>query len=301
MRIRFAGLEIAGDDSTALAIKNFTPPTTEVRSNRTPRLHADGSLAGNDYLGESSWTFRLVTGGENLPEVLALSSALESAWKSPARRLSEVGSHLEYSNDGGRTWFTVRGRTGLYTGPTPDYIATEGYGLIDCEFIQTDPLHYASAESLTRLLVSPEAKGGLRAPVVIPWKTGRTGGIVSRFALNAGDMPAPARLTFHGPVQNPWVQLVGGWRFQLNGRLAWDEFVVVDARTRGVHLHSTTSPSIRPAYSLVSRNSVSFSALRIPAGQNSLSFSGVDETGKAAVDIAWHSAFTSMQHNTPDS
>lgn len=299
MHLRFDGVEIGCTRDDPLCIADYEPPTTELDGERTARLGVDGVLAGRTHLRDALWGFSLSVRDVGTNGVLARAGALERAWKDPTARAG-APAPLEYSADHGSTWHRVYGVPGRYTGPKADYLAARGYGDITIQFEQTDPLHYASTQRAASIVVSPEASGGITAPLTAPLVPSRTGGVVQRLVTNHGDKPTPVRFSFHGPIQRPGLSVAGRWSWSLAGDLAWDEWLEVDALARTVRRGWSTSSQVVSAFEQVAPGAAGFSRMRLPAGESSVSLTGVDVTGRARVDVFWRDAFTSMQYGGND-
>jgi hypothetical protein len=218
--------------------------------------------------------------------VLAANAALESAWRDPARLRAGVSVPLSYLTAG--RWRRVYGRPGRYSGVTPDFLAVGGLGRIVCDFRVTDPLHYDDAESSVVLTIVPGTTGGLEAPLASPLSTVRSSAPRAGVVTNTGDAPTPLKVTFHGPVTNPWVRSSAGMEVALTGTLAYDQTVTVDARSGAV-----TRADGSPAGGMLTRKT------RIPEtvlqpGVTEFTFGGSDLTGTATATLAWRNAFNSI-------
>lgn len=297
MHVRFQGVEVGCTRDAALHLTEFTPPTTEVRSDRAPRLGADGSMVGRDLLGESVWSLTMRTRAENTYEVLALAERLEREWKAERARATPRPVALEYSTDHGLTWFRVYGRPGLFTGPTPDYLASTGHGQVDAQFHQTDPSHYASDAQSTRIgTVAGGSRSGWVAPFVFPLVSAATGEERAGRVSNGGDRPTPITVTFRGPCQNP-VLRADGFEVGYRGSLAHDESVTVDGHMMTAVLRDGAGRSHHVPGRLTRRTRLS--RLHVPPGDTDLWLSAIDQTATAYAQITWRDAYTSMQYGPP--
>lgn len=294
MHIRFDGYEIGCTQDDEVAISHYEIGETEVDSHDTGRLGRDGIMPGTDYLRGSQWSFALVVDGQDSTNgVLAKLAPLERAWKAWAHRTKGLVA-LEYSTGHDGVWHKIYGRPRQYLPPRPDWQTEKGRGSAQITFQQQDPLHYSSDLESTTLAVAPGATGGLVAPITVPIRVARTGGSTDRHAKNEGDTAAPVTLRFDGPVKDPQVRLQGGWRFTVRGSLEWDEYLVIDSMQRSATVFSTTSNRQRSAMTMIANGS-RFSDLVLPAGQNYLEFTAVDDTYQATVTASWPHTSISMQ------
>lgn len=298
MHLRYQGVEIGCTRDAPLFIRDYDPPTTDQDVSLWSVVGGDGEHLGHNRLRGAAWQFLLGANADSTRDVLDKSARLETAWKDAASRAETVP--LEYSTDHGGTWHLIYGTPTRYTPPKAGYLASRGYADMALEFRQLDPLHYSSTERAASIVVSPEASGGIRAPLTAPLVPSRTGGVVQRLVTNHGDKPTPVRFSFHGPIQRPGLSVAGRWSWSLAGDLAWDEWLEVDALARTVRRGWSTSSQVVSAFEQVAPGAAGFSRMRLPAGESSVSLTGVDVTGRARVDVFWRDAFTSMQYGGND-
>lgn len=293
MHLRYQGIEIGCTRDDDLFISDYAPPTTEMDTDRTAVLGGDGVVAGRDLLRDAIWEFTIRVNGADTGDVLSRASQLEQAWKDWSVR-SGGQTPLEYSTDHGGTWHQVMGRPLRFTGPKADFMAARGYGVIDLQFGQLDPLHYRADESHTRVnVVASQTGTGFRAPLRTPVRSTLSGGEPRAGVIrNGGDQAAPVRVVFHGPCANPRVW-ADGFEAGYRGRLAHDQIVVLDGRRMTVMLH-TPDFSPRHVPGLVTRKT-RLSKLTAPVDTSNLWFDAEDPTGTSYVQVFWRDAFTSMQ------
>lgn len=286
MRARYQGVEFGGR-SGDLIIAGFDPSEAELRTADNPLPFGDGVLVGRDYFGAGSWTFELATNTKNETSALAAAGALVSAWRDPSVRLNpNVTVPLAYEV-GGR-WRRVFGRPGAITDPVMDVRARQGAALLVATFRVTDPVFYDDALTVVRLTIVPESSGGIIAPIIAPISTlansGRRAGLVD----NTGDVASPLTVTFHGPARNPKVVAAAGWEVGIVGTLAYDQSVTVDARAGTV----TRNDGASMAGALT--RATQLTKATIPPGSSELTFTAIDATGTAKVDLSWHNAHSSI-------
>lgn len=286
MRARFAGIEFGGL-LDPLLIRGFDPSAPEIRTNDHAKPFGDGVMVGRDYFGAGAWTFELSTNLRDEVGALAAAGVLVSAWRNPAVRLRpNVSAPLSYEV-GGR-WRRVYGRPDSITDPVSDVRAIQGAAQIVATFRVTDPVFYDDTETVVRLTIVPESSGGIIAPIVAPISTRMNSGRRAGLVDNAGDVASPLTVTFHGPARNPKVEAAAGWEVGITGTLAYDQSVTIDARTGTV----TRSDGASLAGALT--RATQLTKATIPPGPSELTFTAIDATGTAAVDLSWRNSHSSI-------
>lgn len=285
MLARFGGVEFG--DQLALLINTFDPSGPELRSNDHAKPFGDGALAGRDYLGSGTWTFELSTNVRDEVGALAKAGALISAWRDPKVRLRpNVTVPLSYQVAG--RWRRVYGRPAQITDPVSDVHAKLGVAKLVASFRVLDPNFYDDQLTTVNLTSVPKMFGGLVTPVVTPLTTTGSSGKRAGLVDNLGDMDSPLIATFHGPARNPKVVAAAGWEIGFIGTLAYDQSVAIDARAGTAIRNDGTSM----AGALTRATQLSKAV--IPAGSSELTFTAIDETGTASVDLSWFNAYSSI-------
>lgn len=286
MMFRYKGIEFGGDTGSLL-VTGFKPGAAEIRGTDTPRPNRDGTIAGRDFLGSSTWAFDISTNEQDVTGALATASALEAAWKDPAVRLApNTLVALEYEMAG--RWRRVYGRPGQYTPPDGDYLTTLGVGRITADFKVHKPGSYDATETTVTLTIVPASTGGLRAPLRAPLSTVRSSTPRAGIVTNQGDTPTPLTTTFHGPIKDPWVRSPDGWEVGVTGSLAADEWIRVDPLAGTV-----TRQDGQPANGRLTRKT-RLSGTLLQPGATELTFGGTDLTGTAKAVLSWRHAYTSI-------
>lgn len=286
MIFRFGGVEFGGWGNSLL-VTDFDAGSSELVVNDHQRPNRDGIMSGRDYLGGKTWAFDISTNRDDVLGALEASGALEAAWKDRKVRLApNVNVPLSYEV-GGR-WRRVYGRPRNYAGPKGDVLAEQGLGRIVADFRVNDPLHYAEEESSVSLTFVPASTGGLVAPLVAPLTSRRTSGERAGFVYNLGDEQTPLKVVFHGPIRNPYVRAAAGWEVALDGTLAYDVSVTVDA------LAGTVTRSDGASVNGMLTRKTRLSTALLPVGQSELTFGGIDATGTSSVDLVWRNAYQSL-------
>lgn len=284
MRFRFDGVDFG--DKLPLFVTDFDQGTTEYRTNDTERSQGDGLIAGRDFLGGRTWGFSVSTNMQNLPDASTLESRLAAAWHNPKHRSKSLAL-VPLSYEMGGRWRRVYGRPSRYAGMRGDIQAVQGHGRIECDFRIHDPRYFDEWETVRRLPIVPASTGGLKAPLVAPLSTVRSGADRAGYVNNTGTAATPLKVVFKGPVTNPYVRAAAGWEIALKGTLRAGQSVVVDA------FAGTVLRGSSPVAGLLTRKTRLSSAV-LPVGISDLTFGGVDPTGTAEVELRWRNAYYSI-------
>ena len=296
MHLRIGGV-VMGGRSGPLIITDLSQPVTEKRGTFTDRLGAHGQTTPRQWLGGRAWTWTLATNGHNLYEAMSLAESIEQVWLDYASMADARPMALEYSLDEQRTWWRVYGKPGRVTSPTPNIRAVQGVGVLDLEFHQTDPSHYASDAQSTRIsTVAGASRSGWVTPLVFPLVSAATGEERAGRVSNGGDRPTPITVTFRGPCENP-VLRADGFEVGYRGSLAHDESVTVDGHMMTAVLRDGAGRSHHVPGRLTRRTRLS--RLRVQPGDTDLWLSAIDQTATAYAQITWRDAYTSMQYGPP--
>lgn len=290
MYLRFDGVTMGGGRSSPLIVTDLTPPVVDKRGDSTDRLHGHGQTAPRQWLGGRSWAWTLATNGHSLREAFELAETIEQKWLDYRMMEDPVPVPLEYSNDGGATWFRVYGKPGRIASLKPDVRATRGVGILDLTFEQTLPAHYSNEVETVEISAVPASIGGLVAPLVAPLTTVASGAARAGRIESTGNLPAPVVVTFHGPSTNPRVETADGYVLGYRGTLAYDRSVTLDPLAETVRLDDGTDVPGRLTLS------ARLSSLSAPPGVSDWFYRSTDTSGTSRAVLAWRDAFTSMQY-----
>lgn len=275
------------NDGGDLVVMDFTAGNPDVVDGDAPKPMGDGVFLGRDFLGSAVWAFDIETRGRVEAGAIAANKALAAVWRAPKARLTpNVAVPLSYKF-GGR-WRRVYGRPGKYAGINGDTMTRLGRGKITADFRVTDPLHYDDTETTVVLDIVPATTGGFIFPLVFPLTSVRSGEPRAGFVDNTGDADTPLKVTFHGPVVDPWVRAAAGWEIGLKGSLAYDVSVTVDP------LAGTVTRSDGAAVAGMLTRKTRLSGSKLPPGRSELTFGGRDITGTATATLAWRNAHESI-------
>jgi len=275
------------NDGGLLRVRAFTPGASDVVVQDAQRAQGDGLIVGRDFLGAATWAFDIDTRAGGEAGAAAADASLHKEWDNPAVRTNpNTTVPLSYQLAG--RWRRVYGRPGKYAGINGNTMTKRGIGRITCDFRVTDPLHYDDVESSVVLTIVPGTVGGLTSPLMAPLSTVRSSAPRAGNVLNAGDAATALKVTFHGPVTNPWVRSATGMEIALNGTLAYDQTVTINPRAGTVTRQDGTN-----AAGLLTRKT-RMSTTRLQPGTTVLSFGGTDPPGTATATLSWRNAYTSI-------
>lgn len=287
MFIRYMNI-VMGGRTGPLIITEMDAPTTELRSDHKDRINRDGLFVSREWLGKASWRFTVATNGESLVDSLALAGQLEAAWKDQEVRSRTTPASLDYSHDG-KTWYRILGRPGRFTSFVPDVHAKLGVGVLDLEWVQTDPRHFSTKKSVTRIEAVPASIGGIVAPLVSPISTTATGAPRVGRLVNDGDQEAPLTVKFYGPSTNPTIRNEKGYEISYHGTLAYDRSVTIDPLNHSVRMNNGTHVPGR-----LSRRT-RLSSLVVPVGASDWTYVAEDQTGTSRAELVFSEAYSHMK------
>lgn len=156
-------------------------------------------------------------------------------------------------------------------------------------FEAVDDLWYGP-EEVTTIRFVPVFTGGLPVPAAVPWVLGGGSGESSYMVTVGGDVAAWPVFELHGPILDPFIEVVGVGRLVFRGELAYDQTLTVDTRhwARWVKRNGAAFPgALSPAGSRLSDMSMRPGAYQV-------FFGGHDPTGSSSLDVRVSPAFTSF-------
>ena len=156
-------------------------------------------------------------------------------------------------------------------------------------FEAVDDLWYGP-EEVTTIRFVPVFTGGLPVPAAVPWVLGGGSGESSYMVTVGGDVAAWPVFELHGPILDPFIEVVGVGRLVFRGQLAYDQTLTVDTRhwARWVKRNGAAFPgALSPAGSRLSDMSMRPGAYQV-------FFGGYDPTGTSSLDVRVSPAFTSF-------
>lgn len=151
----------------------------------------------------------------------------------------------------------------------------------------TGPDGEGGPHSITLTLVASAGDGGIVWPVTWPVVWGSQG-VRQDTVVNRGDAPSWPVITFHGPVAQPSIELVGtGRRLSLDTTLAYDRSITIDTRPWARTILRDDGAS----FAGVARGA-SLAEFQLPVGQTVLAYRGTDLSGQSRCVITWRDAYT---------
>lgn len=224
-----------------------------VRAGNVVRPNDQGMLAGFDYLGERTITFKLevtsTKGGNTMQQNLALvraafqpSTSLGGGVNAPSNQQLTFNLGEANGTTGVNRSITARCEKfedvvdlGWAAG---SFVA--GLAMIDVQMSATDPRIYDDVVS-SQAVGLTIAAGGWTFPWTFPWTfTTSSGGLV--VAVNNGTYNCPPYITITGPCLNPRIeQQTTGQTLQFNTQLNSGDVLAIDCYAGSAILNGTVS------------------------------------------------------------
>ncbi len=283
---------VAFGRGTGIEVREFEvgPPDIETGDLQLPGQ--DGTVFGRDTHSGRTLTWELFTARQwSAAEARDRWSELQAKWINPARRLRpRTVMPLRMRLPGGRA-VVVYGRPRRFEAPDAGMIR-QGHVEMIADFKCADGLFYSDngdeggARSITLTLVA-SAGSGIVWPVTWPLTWGAQG-VRQDAVVNSGDSPSWPVITFHGPVANPSIELVGtGRRLTLDTTLAFDRSITIDTRPWARTILRDDGAS----FAGVARGAA-LSEFVLPVGQTVLAYRGTDLSGQSRCVISWRDAYS---------
>lgn len=240
----------------------------------------DGHIPGVDSLEGMTVLFSLTMGDlRSETESRRILGNLRSVWRAPGVRKTP-GAVGTLTAPSGRLTF---GRPQRYD-PGLEY---QKVGLITgtVDFAATTDLWFSPEVYETSVSIVPPPGGGLIAPLAAPLTTTASSNRSTGFTVG-GDEATWGRYEIVGPITNPVLEIVGLFRFEYSGVLAYDESLVIDTNP---HLLSVTRNGAAVA---LTTTSTPFEDTELAPGDYELVLRGISEGGTAKAFARWREAFT---------
>ena len=286
--VAYEGVSFQFGEGTPYAITGFKRGTAAFRADDRDRVRGDGRLFGRDVKSGPSHELSLLVEGEGgsrsdrEASVRARAAELARVWSADSLR-SRAG-HLASLRVGERACF---GRPRAYV--PDDSGLWDGVDHPVLTFVAVDDLWYGP-EEVTTIRFVPVFTGGLPVPAAVPWVLGGGSGESSYMVTVGGDVAAWPVFELHGPILDPFIEVVGVGRLVFRGELAYDQTLTVDTRhwARWVKRNGAAFPgALSPAGSRLSDMSMRPGAYQV-------FFGGHDPTGTSSLDVRVSPAFTSF-------
>lgn len=277
---------------TGIEVREFEvgPPDIETADLQLPGQ--DGTVFGRDTHSGRTLTWELFTARQwSAAQARARWSELQSKWVNPALRLRpRTVMPLRMRLPGGQP-VVVYGRPRRFEAPDAGMIR-QGHVELIADFKCADAYFYddsgeGGARSVTLTLVADSSETGIVWPVTWPVVWGAQGERQDT-VVNSGDSPTWPVITFHGPVAQPSIELVGtGRRLSLDTTLASDRSITIDTRPWARTILRDDGAS----FAGVARGA-SLAEFQLPVGQTVMAYRGTDLSGQSRCVIAWRDAYT---------
>lgn len=272
-----------------IVVTDFDPGERTLRTDDVEIRDRAGGIPRRDVEGISLWQFSILTEDDDAATALEHAARVMAAWRPPEALLPGVLVPMVYELAGRRR--IVYGRPGAITPPDGRFV-DQGEAELAATWRVLDPLAYSADDGedgsgQVEIGIVPASSAGLVFPATPPFVWRSSGEPQSRWAEVGGEAATPLVVTIRGPVTRPWIR-VGAVLIELQGSLAYDEQVTIDARRRLVSYADG-----RPAAGLLSPRS-RLADLRLAPGRHEITFGGTDETGTATATIAWRAAWRSI-------
>lgn len=265
-------------------VRNFSIGGASSRTQDAPNPVGDQVLFGRDYLAPGQWGFGLRVREDTMAKSLEVFGGLATKWAADTTRVTPGAMSVLRYCIGGRTR-RIYGRSRGLT-PNPENLWVARMMDADVIFDPESPMYFEDAESVLQLQMVPGNARGLVTPLVTPLTT-VAGGTRQGVITTEGDYPTPFRVTFKGPVTDPYV-VVSGQKLQLLTTIAYDQTITVDTRLLTV----TRSGGANMAGSVSRRTRLS--EARLKPGPSEVIFGGTDLSGTATCTVSWRPAYHSL-------
>lgn len=241
----------------------------------------DGVMFGVDELEGQTVTVEVnVIRTDDEAAARSLLSAFSRAWRGDSIR-RDPGAVAVLRSESGRVAF---GRPRRFD--FDDALIHRGYVNIEADFAASSDLWFGDEESSSVTLVPPPG-GGVVAPVVAPVTTSLSSDRSSSFTVGGVVDTWPVFEVF-GPVSRPAVEVVGLFRLEYGGSLAYDEVLTIDTNP---HARTVT---VNGAGVALSPSSARLASCSVPPGVHVLSLFGTSVSGTASASVMWRNAFTNF-------
>ena len=271
-----------GDSMSGLGLMEHPVISVDAESEMFGNPRGDGRRPGQDFIAGQVVSL--------LVEALPDHRPLDEVW----RELVAVWRGDEVRKRGG-VLATLTADSGRSAFGRPRPLAPDmKYRLFDTaraelSFEAVDDLWYGP-EEVTTIRFVPVFTGGLPVPAAVPFVLGGGSGESSYMVTVGGDVAAWPVFELHGPIADPFIEVVGVGRLIFRGQLAYDQTLIVDTRhwARWVKRNGDAFPgALSPAGSRLSDMSMRPGAYQV-------FFGGYDPTGSSSLDVRVSPAFTSF-------
>lgn len=275
---------------TDVIVSTFEPGGLPDRTTNDRALYgADGRIFGKELLGGRTIALGFSV---NLDDVFAAAEVyadLAKVWNAAQVRAQD-GAYVEMRvRRFALPTVVCYGRPRRFT-PANEEFLERGRVDVVADFETLDPYFYRDIEAVrpATVSISPPETGGFTAPFLGPIVVSTTAEGFGEFDVE-GHEPTPIVARIHGPILNPVLDLIGGWKAQLLTEIAWDGYVDIDSRPWVRTVTSSTGAQLSGAFT---SDSPPLSDLQLLPGPNELVLRGQDPTGTASATLTWQGRST---------
>lgn len=275
---------------TGFLVNDMDPGSAEIVNNDAGYPRQDGTRFGRDYRSGRTITFNIVV----LPDYQVAGSGVDaqdrfgtlaSAWLADEVRATPGAVSVLRITRGGRTR-RVYGRSRRFA-PSAER-AQFGWFSADADFQCVDHLFYGDAELATTIGMTLPSVGGLVGPLIGPIDAESAGeGLQHLFV--GGTQPGWLKMVIHGPIVDPFVEVVGQWSLKLNVTLASDDWIEIDPAPWNRLIRSKSGANMAGKLTYDSRR---LTQMRIPPGTQQILLRGIDPTATAYVQCFVREAYS---------
>lgn len=271
---------------TVYNVSTFEWGDAGTRTNDSDAPRSDGRVFGRDYRSGRTLTMDLNVLGGNAAEGLARLDVLESAWQADVVRTQPGALSVMRYRTGGRTrrvWGRPRrfqvDSSRDWTGNIP----------VTATFDTLDHLFYGDVLETEQVPFVPAAVGGLVGAQAEGWQASAAGD-ASGFIRSLGTKPSWLVWRINGPIVNPSIEVVGGWRATLQTTVNYDQTITVDPTPWNRSVRRNDGANMAGAFSA---NSPPLRGMQIRPGISQVILRGIDPTGNSSATVSVRDVFAS--------
>lgn len=269
-----------GEGTDGPGLMEFPEVGVDASSEVVPLPRRDSRRFGKDLIEGQTVSMKIEVRSDERP-IDEVWRDVVSAWRGDEVR-GTAGALATLTADSGRS---VRGRPRPLT---PDS-AHRLFDVIRAELVFecVDDLWYGPSEVTTVRFV-PEKTGGLPVPAAVPFVLGGGTGEANYMLTVGGDVATWPEFRLHGPIRDPFIEIVGIGRLVFKATLAHDQTLIVNTRDGWVKRDGAALPgALSPAGSRLSD-------MQLRPGLFRVFFGGYDPTGTSRLEVRVDPAFTSF-------
>lgn len=275
---------------TNVIVSEFSPGGLPARTtNDRPLYGADGRIFGKEVIGGRTIGLGLTVDLDNVFEAAEVYADLARVWNAAQVR-AEDGAYIEMRvRRFALPTVVCYGRPRRFD-PANEELLERGRVDIVADFETIDPYFYTDIEAVRPVTVSisPPETGGFSAPFPGPIIVATTAEGFGEFVVE-GHEPTPLVTRIEGPISQPVLDLVGGWRAQLLVNIPYDGHVDIDPRPWARTVLGSNGEELSGFFS---SDSPPISDLQLLPGRNELVLRGQDPTGTASATLTWQGRST---------